>query len=754
MVTGGRAGALAGLALIASACLVHAQEPPDRATLDSIRASFAPVADSTVLLAREQQRIAYAREHRDDPMVHFELGFLAFRLGEIAGGNKHFDDAGSEFEWAAELRPAWPYAWYWLGMTELAIGETRNIPLANIRQVLGTDPLSKAVRAFAHALEADPSFSAALVDLATTALRQRIAPRLGVAQRALREASGTPAGRFPAVLLVRGRIERQLGEFDTALAALHAYLEVGGDSGVGDIEIARALGALGRSDSARAVYARAGRGAVSDAARGEFRRDVRWIASPEELAAFDALPADSVGPWVGRFWARRDVADGRRAGERLLEQFRRYQYARAHYLLVSRHRSADIANAYRDTTQSEFDDRGVIYLRHGEPDGRAQYANGEVEPNESWLYRRPAPEPDLIFHFVARGDVQDFRLVESLLDVYGFRTAVAFQTRENLPTSAIAELLSSRASLSPMYEQLSHLGAMARGPLIAQERAEGRRAVNVGVHTDSYAMRFENDLRPIVSSFAVAGPGPDAELHVIFAVPVNRLHAATTEAGATAYPLAFRLVVYDSAMREVTSLDTLRVFRSAQPLPEGSYLTEQVSVRVPPGSYHYHFVVAELQADAGTQVRARAVEVPRVGAAGGFSASDLVLGREGSGLVWRRTEGEVPLNPIQRFPRDGEATLYYEIYGLSQGASVGTRVLVTTRGGRSLFRRIFGGGAGANLAYTTVTDAPGRVRVMQRLALTGLPPGRYTLTLELEDPISGRRLVRRQPFEIGSARAP
>jgi GWxTD domain-containing protein len=748
----GRTGTLVACALLVASRASRAQDPGARAALDSIRASFASIADSSALLARERERIGYAREHRDDPMIHFELGFLAFRLSELNGGSKHFDDAASELEWAAELRPGWPYAWYWLGMTELSIGETRNIPLANIRQVLGVDPLSKAVRAFARALEADPAFSAALVDLATTALRQRIAPRLGVAQRALREASGTPAGRIPAVLLVRGRVERQLGEFDSALAAFHAYLAVGGDPGVGGIEIARALAALGRSDSAQAAYARAGRGPVSDPARGEFRRDVRWIASPEELTAFGALPADSVGGWVGRFWARRDVADGRRAGERLLEQFRRYQYARARYLLVSRHRSADVANAYRDTTQAEFDDRGVIYLRHGEPDGRAQYADGVVEPNESWLYRRPAPEPDLIFHFVARGDVQDFRLVESILDIYGFSTTVAYQTRENLPTTAIAGLVNSRAALSPVYEQMSHLSSVSRGPLIAQERAEGRRAVNVGVHTDSYAMRFEHDLRPVVSSFAVAGAPPDAELHVIFAVPVSRLHAAATEAGATAYPLSLRLVVYDSSMSEVAALDTLRVFRSAQPLPEGSYLTEQVTVRVPPGSYRYHFVVAEPQADAGALVRARAVEVPRVG--GVFTASDLVMGREGSGLVWRRPEGEVPLNPLQRFPRDGEATLYYELYGLPQGASVGTRVIVSSRGGRSIFRRIFGGGGGADLAYTTVTDAAQRVRIQQRLALAGLPPGRYTLTLELEDPVSGRRVVRRQPFEIGSARAP
>src|SRR2546428_13563488 len=85
--------------------------------------------------------------------------------------------------------------------------------------------------------------------------------------------------------------------------------------------------------------------------------------------------------------------------------------------LVGRHRHYDITERYR-SDQAEFDDRGIIYLRHGPPDKRASYQRvlDRIEPNETWLYRRPPPEGDLIFHFVARGAVQDFKLVESLAD--------------------------------------------------------------------------------------------------------------------------------------------------------------------------------------------------------------------------------------------------------------------------------------------------------------------------------------------------
>jgi hypothetical protein len=163
-------------------------------------------------------------------------------------------------------------------------------------------------------------------------------------------------------------------------------------------------------------------------------------------------------------------------------------------------------------------------------------------------------------------------------------------------------------------------------------------------------------------------------------------------------------------------------------------------------------VVEELQADAGALVGGRPVAVPRTDA--GFSASDLVLGRKGSGLALKWPGGDIPLNPLNRFSRDGAVELYYELYGLPQGATVATRVSVQPEGGRSFFQRIFGGGRGANLEYSTVTDAAGRTRVRQQIVLAGLSPGRYVLALDLQDEATHQRATRRQSFEITGSRAP
>src|SRR5213594_1293617 len=216
-----------------------AQSPADRATLESLRDSLGLVADSTALHGLEAATIQIAKERRDDPLLHLRLGFIGYRLGEVTTHKSHYDDAAGEFEWAAELRADWPYPWYGLGLSELALGESSVLAIENLRQMLGKDYLSKAARAFAHATEVDPSFAFAVVDLANTALTQRIRPRLDVALSAVRLAAASPAGRHAEVQLVRGRVEREAGEADSAIVAFRTYLALDGDSGIGYLEVAR-----------------------------------------------------------------------------------------------------------------------------------------------------------------------------------------------------------------------------------------------------------------------------------------------------------------------------------------------------------------------------------------------------------------------------------------------------------------------------------------------------------------------------------
>lgn len=740
------------LALATTPCRpVTAQSPAERAGLERFRDSLALMQDSAALKRLEAATIDIAKQHRDDAMIHVRLGFLASRLGEVTAARSHYEDAGGEFEWAGELAPDWPYAWYGLGLAELGSGEHSSMAIENLRQQLGKDYLSKAAAAFARAVQADPAFAEAAIDLASTALTQRIQPRLGVALAAVRLAAASPTGRNPGVQLARGRVERVVGDVDSALAGFQAYLAAGGDSGLGLLELARTQYLANRPADGWRLYFAGARVARSPEAIALYRADLSVVGGPEEVTPFDGFTATAPrAEWLERFWRRRDVAEARNPGERLAEHYRRWFYVWRSFRLVSRHRHYDITERYR-SDQAELDDRGIIYLRHGPPDKRATYPRvlDRLEPNETWLYRRP--EGDLIFHFVARGDVQDYKLVESLADALtsGHGGALALQGRRGLDPLT-ADLFASRADISPVYARLGNTigSANAAGALTA-ERSLGQRSIAVGTTTDSYAREFDNPLGVVASEFVVGAREPAGqELHVVFAIPAQRL-TPLADSSRVVYPLAFRLFVSDTSDNLVARLDTTRAFTAREPLRAGSFLTGQLMLAVPSGRYRYHLLVEQPGASAGDLVLRDSLGVePLDGRA--FAVSDLVLGRRGSGLVWVEQRDTIYLNPLEEFPERGLAELYYEVYGLPVGAPYHTSVRLERTGGRSIFRRLFGGRqAPVLLEFDASAEGPA-TRVHRGLDLRDAAKGAYVLSVQVRDPATGVTLTRQRRFVVVS----
>ena len=740
------------LLLWSCAAPLSAQAPDQRAAVEALRDSLALLTDTTALKRLEARGIERARANRDNPFLHVRLGFIAYRLGELTGSDRRYEDAAGEFEWAAELAPGWAYAWYGLGLAELAVGEHAVVAIENLRQQLGKDHLSKAAVAFGRAVQADPSFARATIDLANTALEQRIRPRLDVALNAVRLAAATEAGVRPDVQLARGRVERELGEADSALAAFGAYLRVGGDSALGLLELARTQFFARRTPAGRGTYYAAARLIAGPPALTLLRADLTWAATAEELAAFDSLRgAAERAAWLERFWERRDLAEARDAGERLAEHYRRWFYAKRNFRLVSRHRHYDITEVYRPD-QREFDDRGVIYLRHGDPDERARFIcpnDRECAPNESWLYRQVGG--DLTFHFAARDDVQDYKLVESLADVLGFSRAVRAAGGGD---SVIAGLYASRGRFGDVYRRVGD-GAGTAGSLLARERHASRKSVAAGTTSDSYRRRFDQPLGLVTSDFVVGAEAAGAaaqDLHVVFAIPAGRLAPVAGGDGAL-YPLAFRLLVTDHAERLVAQLDTTRVFRASEALRGGTYLVGRLAVPLAPGSHRYRLLVATPDGSAGELVARDSLAVASLDGRS-FAASDLVVGRDGSGLRWVRPLDTVLLNPLGRFPERSTAELYYEVYGLEPGAAYHTVVRLEKEGRGSIFAavgRLFGGGrAPVLLEFDAAAEGP-VTRVHRSLDLRETPPGRYRLTVELRDPASGRTVVRSRPFEVAPA---
>ncbi len=699
-----------------------AQSSEQRDVLERLRQEFSRIEDLHLLTNRESLTVAIARVDRDNPMLHLELGFLAYRIGEVSGEQDRFDDAAGEFEWAAELRPEWPYPWYGLGLSELALGEHSVITIANLRQALGIDYLSKAAGAFSRAAEVDPSFVEAVLQLAAAASEQGVRASMTAVLDVVRRAAATGAASHRELQLVLGRLSRALGQLDSAVSAFHRYLNVGGDSALGVLELARTEYLLVRPREAGDHYYWAAAMADSGRAVAEFRSDVRWIATPQELEQFDLLGAGEREVWLRDFWGRRDVADVRRPGERLAEHFRRYFYARERFRRASRHRTFDIEERYQ-SNQSVLDDRGVIYIRQGNPDRIAQGDPSRDPINESWQYLDP--ERPLIFHFVARRGAGDYRLVESL---FGFQAEVGI-------TLIDRELAASRSHMHSVYRHLTNAGSASIANYLATERALGREAIEVGTTTDGYRVRFEETIHPLVRPFVFARERQNfADIIVLFAVPGSELVPMVRDDSAAIYPLEIRVAASLADQRLVGFVDTSRTFIAPRVLGDGEYLTGLVRVPVESGTYELRGVFRDLNGGGGATFRQDSVRVPTF-ELGRRGASDLIIGLEDAGLSWEIVGDTIWLNPTDRYPRHSELKLYYEVYGLPRGETYTATLEVKKEGGGGMFGffgRLFGGGGDRiSLEFGGVADGP-VTRVHNSVDLGDVGKGNYKVTLKLE----------------------
>jgi tetratricopeptide (TPR) repeat protein len=734
------------LVALALACPLGAQAPAERDSIADFRERLTTVDDSLILLQQEAELIEVARADRDNAMLHVLLGWVAYRLGEITEGNQHYDDAAGEFEWAAELEPEWPYPWYGLGLAELAMGEHSIIAIENLRQMLGQDYLSKAAGAFARAAAIDPTFTQAVLDLAETAMTQRVRPRLAVALGALREVGPLETTEQTALLLARGRLELRIGEADSAVAAFTRYLEVGADSGLGYLELARSYYLTGRSRDGEGSYYLGGRLARSAEAVAAYREDIAWVATPAELDAFDRQSSDQRGAWLRAFWRGRDAGDVRIPGERLREHHRRYFYAIESYPLLSRHRQYDVVNPYR-SSQELVDDRGVIYVRHGEPDQVALFPALGVDPNVSWLYVRSGG--NLVFHFAARGDVGDYKLIESLLDVFGPDTALRVQTGQwplstdpTDPRSRLfLDLFNSRQNIDAQYQRLA-TGAGVQQTLLAEERSLGGRSVVIGTRTDSYPIRFRAELEAALQRHVVAGES-GSEVLVVYSVPGSALEPEQTASGVV-YRLELRTVLLDGATRVAYS-DTTRVVRRDRELEDDEYLHGYMSVPVPDGLYELKVVLADRTRGAGRIAADDAVVVPNF-LAPVFGMSDVVVGQGGAGEIWRVRDDSLSVTARRRLPSDRPLEVYYEVHGLGPGTRYRSELEVRKIGGGSVFgwvKRLFGGSdAPVALELEGVAVGP-TTRVLQTVDVGDLAEGRYRLTIRIR-PDGGADPVERE----------
>ena len=685
--------------------------------------------------------------------------------------------------------------WQALAMVKLELSRRGATVKASMHQSDGESWRHGALVALGRSLAADSTYqpaAAALADLLVAADQDELEPAV---QRAARAAAAANAG--PDAWLAIARMHRGLGHADSVVAALRRYVQAGGDTGIASLETARALSAFGLSDSAVATYEY---GAARAGAPGRrlYRADVGWVATPAELAGFDSTTPATLGPWIRDFWRRRDVTALRPEGERLAEHLRRWNYVHEHFRIVGRAEGAQFSDGPGGTGPASdpalaggsdvgnglgamgmlapdafslieggrrvIDDRGVVYMRHGEPDHRASWGGGSaalnvhgcVVANESWQYALPTGS--LLLHFCASrrlGSTAPTTLV-AMLPLYHdlVETRGALDGRYQQLANSLQELVQRQKMNGQMARMQSlamggsigsttDLGFIVSPELVRTMRETGQKQVATALRTDTYVQRYESSLKPVVQLYAVGQPGgTDGRLLVVFAIPGDRLVPEhRPDVSGVIYPLSIRTIAVGPTGLDVFRRDTTRYFHVAAPLKAGAYLNGLLELPMPPGRHD----VRVLFTQPGSKAAAAAGrDAMTLGDSSSLAISDLISGREGGGLVWSHGGDSIPLNPLDVYAPSSTMELYYDVSGMVPGRRYRTTIELSNP---------FGVAAGdqVRVSFEDKAGAPTQ-RVRRSLDLKTLRGGQYRLVLTLEDVDGGRKVSRERTVNVAEQR--
>jgi len=414
----------------------------------SISQSSTPKSSDLILEANKQLRLGRTDSAKalfesallmDDKSIPARIG-----LGKAAMQDEQWSDGCDIFTEVLDRDPVNLYAQYGAGICYREYGTQVGLFMRNIQW-------GKATDYFLRVIARDSAFEDVLYQLALL-LRYRndnlSAFALGHRQIALRpdmnEASlglfriyrSYVAGENPQEVLdslahmpsdharyFSGEVLRRQGKLDAAERVFLDLLSMPRQvpSEVIFLSLSRVYFQKGQPAQAEEIYWRAVDRISSWLGAALLFEDLKYLVTDSELEVYRSVISDrKKKAFFHAFWNVRNPAPAARINARLADHSRRFQFAERNY------ESYEFRSWFNDPDKvhhlqfpksfrlnREFNDKGLIYIRHGEPDDTQRTMGlAQQEQHESWLYSATGDSPQRIFHFSQSNSVgNNWRLV-------------------------------------------------------------------------------------------------------------------------------------------------------------------------------------------------------------------------------------------------------------------------------------------------------------------------------------------------------
>ncbi|MDX1579000.1 MAG: GWxTD domain-containing protein, partial [Gemmatimonadota bacterium] len=503
----------------------------------------------------------------------------------------------------------------------------------------------------------------------------------------------------------------------------------------------------------------------------------------EELERWDRfrrLPASQTDlcGFLRRFWGERAMASTMEIGSRIREHYERMQYAQNNYRRRSGKKGPTLSNEIGRPREAAYDDRGLVYIRMGEPARTTRFAgnpatmDNEVvsaecyQPNESWAY--DYPEGTRVYHFTTFSGTDDYWLIGNLGQVYrcgapeasGQGGAVMRLSPVNQhravqlgPAASLVlqDLYRSRQGLDPLYAQAAQrmsarradgllntqgTAALESERVLQEERERTFRDARFAIRDVPERPNINPDSRLMVETLQFRSRSRGKNRVWVNALLEGDRLTPRPEGTAFRYRVDARLALVDEA-GEYQAHDASFAALSPTRLGRDQSLPVRIPLELEPGVYRYTLTIRDGLAQPGSRRSGnyRRGEVTVRDLSGRLPVlSDVAVAPDSSGS-WEPLApagpdlGMVP-SPAHRTGARGLAWIYFEAYNLTPGGRYETRLRFEPDGGD---------GEAFDLSFPGEVPLEGQPRTRRtlRLDLTDAEPGSYEMSITVADEESG-----------------
>ncbi len=548
--------------------------------------------------------------------------------------------------------------------------------------------------------------------------------------------------------------------------------------------------------------------------------DIKHIITDPELNLFNSLSSkEEYKAFFEAFWSKRDPMPARPVNVRMTEHYRRLLYAEQEFAYNGFrlwHNNPDRLGAlhFPDSYKlnEEFNDKGLIYIRHGEPYDKEIQIGGDLEyrsvidntnpygspvehstnqgwqPNESWRYNTPER---MDFHFVlSSGGKNAWRLIPSLTNI---------------------DILISREHWGPLYSELAAaargLSAISQlanpGPTIGDmtivsldEEAQGEfagaqdsliststssRAVDMGymsansrkflefsslerdmvdqstedielaLSTDQHT--WAEEIKSIPMPYQIAtfrGPNDSTRIDIYFALPIGQITRRLEDERET-LEIEMGYAFHDTSWVQILRYAEAKRLKTHP--DEAAAIIDFFSFSAPADTFNVSLFSNPLQThqQSGFKFPFR---VPRY-VRNELALSDLLMadfiGPAKSGSRFDRGEYHISPNPFHRFSTSQPVFVYFEIYNLVYGNNDRSQFSVEyiLRSKNKPRLGLFKRKDRPVLTLQTDRDANDRSPVeTAEIDVSEVDPGNYLLTIRVTDRNTGVSVEKSREIEL------